>query len=139
DNAAKMAKRLISEIQKPIATGPFIVEVGASVGIARYPSDGSNAETLIRRADMAMYRAKQSGRGSFRFFEPKMDSATRSQAALQIDLRRAVGDRDIEPYYQPIFKLADKKLYEFEVLARWRHPVKGYIAPDTFIPMAEKL
>jgi EAL domain-containing protein (putative c-di-GMP-specific phosphodiesterase class I) len=86
-----------------------------------------------------MYRAKHDGRNAFRFFEQGMDDELRSQAALEADLRKAIADGDIKPQYQPLIDMSDQHVYGFEVLARWQHPTRGAVAPDTFIPMAEQL
>jgi predicted signal transduction protein with EAL and GGDEF domain len=116
-----------------------MVEVGASIGIARSPRDGVRSDGLLHCADVAMYRAKADGRGSFCFFEESMDAAIRDQAALENDLRRAIAEGVIEPYYQPLVALADRSLTGFEALARWHHPERGFVGPDVFIPIAEKL
>jgi EAL domain-containing protein (putative c-di-GMP-specific phosphodiesterase class I) len=86
-----------------------------------------------------MYKAKRDGRGRFHFFETKMDAEVRSQASLEGDLRRAVASHEIQPHYQPLMELSKGKLVGFEILARWQHPTLGNIAPDIFIPIAEKL
>jgi predicted signal transduction protein with EAL and GGDEF domain len=116
-----------------------VVEVGASVGIAQCPGDGTSDDALLRCADVAMYRAKRDGRGTFHFFEEGMDAEVREQAALEIDLRRAVLNREIVPHYQPLIALSETKLIGFEILARWQHATRGYVEPELFIPIAEKL
>jgi diguanylate cyclase (GGDEF)-like protein/PAS domain S-box-containing protein len=139
DSARRLASRLISAIKQPIGVGDIIVEVGASIGIATCPDDGKSADGLLQAADIAMYRGKHEGRGTFRFFEKRMDAEIRAQAALEADLRVAIANEQIEPYFQPLVALPEGKLIGFEVLARWRHPTQGFIAPDTFIPLAEKI
>ncbi|MEO6394995.1 MAG: EAL domain-containing protein [Devosia sp.] len=137
--AADLAQRMIDRIREPIDGPEKRVVVGASIGIAICPTDGSDSETLLRAADMAMYRAKQDGRGGFCFFEQRMQIDLLAQAALEEDVRHAVANEEIQPYYQPLVKLDENRLAGFEVLARWRHPVRGNVPPDAFIPVAEKL
>lgn len=137
--ASRLADRIIASIGMPISVGDLTVEVGASIGIAICPSDGTEPETLLRAADMAMYRAKEDGGAAYRFFEQSMEKALRERIALEDDLRRAVIGRDIRPYYQPLMQLAENRLIGFEILSRWHHPVRGDVPPDVFIPIAEKL
>ncbi|PTE08170.1 putative bifunctional diguanylate cyclase/phosphodiesterase [Mesorhizobium helmanticense] len=134
-----LAERIISAISAPITIAARIVEVGASVGIALCPADGMNGDALMHAADIAMYRAKQAGRGTFRFYEESMDTELKALAALEADIQRAVAANEIEPHYQPLIELSDGRLLGFEILARWHHPEKGMIAPDVFIPIIERL
>src|SRR5699024_11096795 len=110
-----------------------------SIGVAVCPHDGNDPETLLRAADMAMYGAKDDGRGSCRFFTQIMEKALRERLALEQDVRRAVKAQDIVPHYQPLMHLAKNRLVGFEILARWHHPARGDVQPDVFIPIAEKL
>ena len=113
-----------------------VVRTGLSIGVAIYPADGADAAALLANADAALYRAKQEGRGSIRFFEAEMDQRLRERRALQHDLRSAVEHDEVQLYYQPQ-ALTDGTIIGFEALARWRHPTQGYISPDVFIPLAE--
>ncbi len=137
--ASTLAERIIATLGQPIGIGDQTVEVGASVGIAVCPNDGTDPDALLRAADIAMYRAKEEGRGAFRFFSPSMEKALRERVALEEDVRRAVAARDIRPHYQPVVKLSENRLAGFEILARWNHPIRGDVAPDVFIPIAESL
>ena len=137
--AAVLADRIIASVAKPIAVGHQFVEVGASIGIAICPTDATDAETLLRAADIAMYRAKEEGRGSYRFFNQSMEEALRARVALEEDVRRAVAAHAIQPHYQPLMQLAENRLVGFEILARWHQPVRGEVEPEVFIPIAEKL
>ena len=137
--ARTLAVRVISAVERPIRLRNGDVEVSTSIGIARCGIDGVDAETLLRSADVAMYRAKQEGRASIRFFEPGMDVELRTRAALENDVRLAIEKGDIKPYYQPLIALAENRIFGFEILARWRHPDMGAIGPEVFIPIAEKL
>lgn len=139
DAAIKIAARAISAVEQPIQVGNTRVEVGASAGIARCGPDGMDAETLLRAADVAMYRAKEEGRGDFRFFEKAMDAEIRERAALEAELRVAVAEGQIVPYYQPLMDLGQNRLIGFEILARWHHPERGLVGPDDFIPVRERL
>ena len=137
--AAECARRLSAILAAPMTLDGQSVQVSASVGIAICPADGTDADTLMRAADMAMYRAKQESRGAFRMFQPSMESALRERMALEEDIRRAVAGERIEPHFQPLMRLAENRLVGFEILARWRHPILGDVPPDTFIPVVEKL
>jgi diguanylate cyclase (GGDEF)-like protein/PAS domain S-box-containing protein len=137
--AAAFAARLLAAVTAPIVLEGQTAQVGASIGIAVCPADGADADTLMRAADMAMYRAKEEGRGTFRMFQPSMERALRQRMALEDDVRRAVAEERIEPHFQPLIRLSENRLVGFEILARWRHPVRGDVPPETFIPVVEKL
>src|SRR5690606_10102124 len=137
--ASALATRIVAGLSRPITIGDQAVEVGASVGISLCPDDGTDADTLLRAADMAMYRAKEEGRATFRFFAQGMEDALRERIALEADVRWAVAQRDIQPHYQPLVHLTENKLVGFDILERWHHPRRGQIAPDVFIPIVEKL
>ncbi|MHA6719278.1 putative bifunctional diguanylate cyclase/phosphodiesterase [Sphingomonas sp. RS6] len=139
DAAARLAGRVIQSLSAPYRIGDRRLEIGASVGIARSPLDASSAEDLLRAADVAMYESKRSGRGTYHFFRSDMDERLRTRAAIEADLRDAIENGEIVPYFQPVISLADDRVLGFEALARWHHPVRGTIAPDTFIPVAEDL
>ncbi len=116
-----------------------IIDVGASVGVSLCPDHGMDSETLLQTADMAMYCAKDEGRGAFRLFTQDMADALHERVALEKDVREAIVQGHIRPFYQPLVSLEDNKLVGFEVLARWQHPARGDIGPDVFIPISEKL
>jgi diguanylate cyclase (GGDEF)-like protein len=141
DNAGliALAQDMIAALSAPTTWNGVQLEVGATVGIALAPADGGDAESLLYAADLAMYRGKQEGRGTFRFFEAAMDQALKARIQLERELRSAVRNGEIEPYYQPIVGLPDKELLGFEVLARWRHPTRGVLAPTHFIEAAEQM
>ena len=139
EGAIRLANKVLDAVRQPILVGDSAVEVGASIGIASCPADGVDAESLLRAADIAMYRAKQEGRSTFRFFEQKMDEELRAQEMLETDLKRAVVEGKIQPHYQPLIDMRDNHIYGFEMLARWRHPVRGSVPPDVFIPLVERL
>jgi diguanylate cyclase (GGDEF)-like protein len=141
DAAARLARRLVAVLEEPfdLGDGGMPVLVGASVGVALAPDGETMVEELLRRADMAMYLAKETGRGCFRFFEPEMDASVRERAVLETALRRAIVADELVPYFQPFVALgADDRLIGFEMLARWSHPERGFVHPAEFIPLAEE-
>ena len=137
--SALLAKRIIAKIQMPIDVGRTKVELGASIGIAQCPADGTDPDTLLQLADIAMYAANRGGRGKYQFFDESLGAAVRDQANLEGDLRHAVAVRQILPHYQPLMDLSRGSLAGFEILAQWQHPERGSVPPDVFIPLAEKL
>lgn len=110
--------------------------VGATLGAAIAPADGQDADLLLRRADVALYRAKSEGRGRFAFFELGMDARAHERAALEHDLRIAIRNDEIVPHFQPLVRLEDGAITAYEVLARWPHPGRGVVGPEQFIPVA---
>jgi diguanylate cyclase (GGDEF)-like protein len=113
--------------------------IGVSIGISVGPGDGSNPDKLLRNADLALYRAKSDGRGTFRFFEPVMDLQMQTRRIMEQDLRKALPAGEFELHYQPVVNLASKEISGFEALIRWNHPSKGMISPADFIPLAEEI
>jgi predicted signal transduction protein with EAL and GGDEF domain len=122
----------------PFDLGDHHVVIGASVGIAIAPDDGNDADQLLKNADMALYRAKDAGRGAFHFFEAEMDAKAQARRALELDLRKAVAGGEFEVFYQPIVNLAKNRISGFEALLRWNHPTRGRVLPGEFIPLAEE-
>ena len=113
--------------------------IGVSVGISVGPGDGASPDKLLRNADLALYRAKSDGRGTFRFFEPAMDLQMQTRRVMEQDLRKALPSGEFELHYQPVVNLASKEISGFEALIRWNHPIKGMISPADFIPLAEEI
>jgi diguanylate cyclase (GGDEF)-like protein len=139
DAVIRLASKTLAAIQEPVTVGSNTIEIGASIGIASAPGDGQEPDTLLHAADIAMYRAKQDGRAKFCFYERRMDQELHAQAQLESDLKSAVSEGKIQPYYQPLIDMQDKHIYGFEMLARWQHPERGFVPPDIFIPLAEQL
>ncbi|WGR73052.1 MULTISPECIES: EAL domain-containing protein [unclassified Bradyrhizobium] len=133
------ATGLISVLSAPYKIDGNEVVIGASVGIALSPGDGASSEDLMRNADMALYKAKQDGRGIHRFFEREMDHQAQKRREMELELRRAFANSEFELHYQPLIDIASDKISGFEALLRWRHPEKGMISPAEFIPVAEDL
>jgi predicted signal transduction protein with EAL and GGDEF domain len=136
--AAAQAERVIAAIGEPYEIAGHQVVVGASVGIAIGPTDGSDPEQLMRNADLALYRAKNSGRGALHFFEPGMDVQMQARRTLECDMRAALPAGQFELHYQPVLNLARQEIVGVEALVRWRHPERGMISPAEFIPLAEE-
>jgi predicted signal transduction protein with EAL and GGDEF domain len=136
--AAELATRIVEGLGVPFDIGDHQVVVGASVGIAIAPDDGSDADQLLKNADMALYRAKDDGRAGFHFFEPAMDAKAQARRVLELDLRKAITAGEFEVFYQPIVNLAENRISGFEALLRWNHPVRGRVQPNEFIPLAEE-
>ena len=138
-DATELAVRLIELMAEPFEVFGHQIVVGASVGIAMAPSDGKEPDQLLRNSDMALYRAKGGGRGTYHFFEPEMDAQMQARHALEIDLRSAMTERKFEVHYQPIVDIASGQYVGFEALSRWNHPQHGMVPPDTFISVIEEI
>jgi len=137
-SAARVAERLVEAIAEPFYGSGEELVVGLSVGIAVFPADGGDAETLLKNADTALYRAKTDGRGIYRMFELEMDAKLRARRALEYDLRQALAQQQLEIHYQPQAETDSGQIIGFEALARWRHPRYGAVSPAEFIPIAEE-
>src|SRR5580704_13148913 len=136
--ATSLAQRIIASMSEPFDLDGHQAVIGASVGIAVGPSDGLKPDRLLRNADLALYRAKGDGRGTFRFFEPAMDLQMQTRRIMEQDLRKALHAGEFELYYQPVVNLASGDISGFEALIRWNHPEQGVIPPASFIPLAEE-
>ncbi|MBF0322874.1 MAG: EAL domain-containing protein, partial [Magnetococcales bacterium] len=136
--AANIASAIIQSLQEPIMLGAHEAYVGASIGISIFPADGSDFDTLTKNADLAMYRAKESGRGVFRFFETVMDTDSNKRMKLELKMRRAVENNEFTMFYQPKFLVANRQLVGAEALVRWNDPEIGMVSPAQFIPLAEE-
>src|ERR1700733_12785198 len=137
--ATALATRLIAEIAKPFELDGHQAVIGASVGISIAPDDSCESDKILKNADMALYRAKNDGRDSYRFFEPEMDARMQLRRKLELDLRRALTLGEFEVYYQPLITLKTEKISGFEALLRWHRPDRGMIPPLEFIPLAEEI
>jgi diguanylate cyclase (GGDEF)-like protein len=138
-DAATLATRIIEVIGRPYDVDGHQVTIGTSVGIAVGPADGAHADQLTRNADLALYRAKSEGRGTFCFFEPGMDVQMQARRELEHDLRKALTAGEFELHYQPVLNLARNDITGAEALVRWHHPERGMIPPGEFIPLAEEI
>jgi predicted signal transduction protein with EAL and GGDEF domain len=138
-DATSLAQRMINRMSEPYQIDGHQAVVGASVGIAVGPGDGRSTDKLLRNADLALYRAKGDGRGTFRFFETAMDLQMQARRIMEQDLRKALPAGEFELYYQPVVNLARNEISGCEALIRWNHPQQGMVAPATFIPLAEEI
>jgi diguanylate cyclase len=137
-DAEQVAHKVLETLQESINVGELDVHTSASIGIAFYPGDGKNIETLYAHADAAMYCAKQRGGSSIECFTATMDRATEARVRFEGDLHRALKLQQFELHYQPKYDAATKRIHSVEALIRWRHPERGLIPPDQFIPLAEE-
>jgi diguanylate cyclase (GGDEF)-like protein/PAS domain S-box-containing protein len=135
-----IAEKLISDLaSKPLELGGTKLSISTSLGVAIYPKDGLDSDTLLRHADIAMYAAKKSGKSRFAFFKEEMNDSLRGTIEIEHDLKEALHlGNQIKLFYQPIIHLKTKELVGVEALVRWQHPVKGFISPLEFIPIAER-
>jgi diguanylate cyclase (GGDEF)-like protein/PAS domain S-box-containing protein len=139
EDAALLARRLVERVGAPYEFDGQRLIIGCSVGIAMAPGDGTIAEKLLKNADVALYRAKSDGRGTWRFFEPEMDAFLQARRALELDLREAMDKDEFELFYQLFYDLRSDRVSGFEALLRWRHPTRGLVPPEQFIPIAEEI
>ena len=136
--AAQLARRIIAVLGQPFALpdGP-VAQISVSIGIALARAEDGDADALVRRADVALYRAKADGRSRFHFFDPGLDAHIQARALLEGELRQAIARDALRPHFQPLVDIATGRLIGFEMLARWPHPTRGTIPPVEFIPIAE--
>jgi diguanylate cyclase (GGDEF)-like protein len=137
EDAALCADKVMLALSAPHYVDQHCLHVTASIGIVTYPNDGMDADTLIKHADTAMYCAKERGRNNYQFFEPSMNVLTAGWQSLENDLRYAIDRQQFVLHYQPIVDLATGSISGAEALIRWRHPIRGLVAPDEFVPIAE--
>lgn len=133
-----MAQRMIDALAEPIELDGQSIYVGMSIGIALYPADGTDPETLQSHADAALHQAKAQGRGVLRFFSPELSSRARSRLTLEADLRQAIERQELVLHYQPQIDLQTGRIVGLEALVRWQHPVRGMVPPGEFIAFAEE-
>ncbi len=138
EDAAQIVQRILEAIAQPIEGLGQEVLVSASIGIALGPQDGSDVETLIKNADLAMYAAKDKGRNTYQFFDKTMNDVVLDKFALENDLRKAIEQDQLELYFQPKINPITGEIVGAEVLLRWKHPQRGMVSPMTFIPIAEE-
>ncbi len=137
--AEALARRIVEVLGQPYDLDGNRAIVGVSVGIAMAATEFASADVLLKNADMALYRAKADGRGTYRFFESMMDAQIQARRAIELDLREALGRGELELFYQPLLHLRTGHVSGFEALLRWRHPERGMVSPAQFIPLAEEL
>ncbi|HYI42299.1 MAG TPA: EAL domain-containing protein, partial [Sphingomicrobium sp.] len=134
----RLARVLLAAVARPLSIADNELTPSTSIGIAIAPADGSDPGTLLKNADLALYRAKEAGRGTFAFFEASLNERAQVRRQVETDLRAAVERGEFELYYQPLFDLESNRICSFEALLRWNHPTRGLVAPADFIPIAEE-
>ena len=135
--ARAAAERIVERLAWPMQFGEITVNIGATVGIARFPHDATTDDELLRKADSALYRAKQEGRGSVCLYDAALDEALAERHTLEVALREGIAAGQLVPYYQPIVDLETRQVRSVELLCRWKHPERGLLSPDKFIRVAE--
>ena len=139
DDVILLIQNVLKRLSAPITVKANNVVVTASAGVSLYPVNGQNGEKLLRNADAAMLFAKSQGRNSFKFYSSEIDARSKERLSVENDLRRAIGNGELELHFQPKINLQSREVRSVEALIRWRHPEKGMISPGQFIPMAEEL
>jgi len=137
-DAAVLARRIRDSITKPYHLDGHQILADISIGISLSPIDATEPDLLLKNADMALYGAKGDGRGMYRYFEPEMDARMKARREVDMDLRAALVNAELELYYQPLVNLQDNQITAFEALLRWNHPRRGLVSPAEFIPIAEE-
>jgi diguanylate cyclase (GGDEF)-like protein len=137
-DSGTLAGRIIERISAPYQIDGQQINIGASIGVAVAPSDGATPDQLLKNADLAMYRAKADGRGTYRFFEQEMDARIQARRALELELRGGLTSGQLQLYYQPLVDPRSGEVRCFEALLRWFHPRLGEIPPAEFVPIAEE-
>ena len=137
ERLAQLAQEIIHSLSQPYSIEGQRVVIGASVGIAVAPSDGVTSEAIIRNSDLALYAAKDGGRGRYHFYSNDLHSAAEERSKLEQDLRDAIANGDLQLFYQPVIYAHNDEIAGFEALLRWHHPVQGWLSPSKFIPIAE--
>lgn len=138
EEAIRLAQKILKKITEPIKIENKELIVTTSIGISLHPKDGTSAEILLKNADLAMYAAKKEGRNNFQFYNHKLNQDSLKCLELQTQIYNAINNKEFYLLYQPIYNLATGMLVSVEALIRWQHPVLGIIAPNEFIPIAEK-
>lgn len=138
NDAAAVADMLVKAVDRPFNISRYELMVSLSIGIAVYPGDGNDERELMFNADAAMYHTKNNGRNGYNFFQPSMNTLAQSQLQLNNDLWQALDNQELRLFYQPKYCAPSGPILGFEALLRWQHPSRGLLAPDIFLPIAEK-
>lgn len=137
-HAIPSLQKILKVIEKPIQIENHELNVTTSMGVSYYPKDGQDAETLLKTADSAMYRAKAAGKNNYQFYDKEKAGSLMQHLTLENELRHALTNNELFLAYQPIISLTTQKIISFEALIRWKHPRLGLLLPDEFIPIAEE-
>ncbi len=138
EGSANIAERLNHDLTRQVVINENTIHSGVSIGIALYPHDGTTPETLLKSADLAMYKAKRGGRNTYRYFDPEFEREMTQNKRFNDELKRAISEQQFQLYYQPIINTRKNKIVKAEALIRWHHPTMGLVSPDHFIPIAER-
>lgn len=138
DEALTVAEQIIQMMKPPFTIDGYDAHLSSSIGVALYPTDGENSDTLIKHADTAMYRVKEQGKNSYAIFSPVTDHLSEKEFIMENDLRKAIEQDELIVYYQPKVNIQNGELAGLEALVRWNHPTRGLISPGEFIPLAEE-
>ncbi|RYD04191.1 hypothetical protein N752_15210 [Desulforamulus aquiferis] len=134
---ARVAQKVLTSFKEPWSLANHEFHITTSMGIALFPNDGKDADTLLKHADTAMYQAKELGRNNFQFFTPSMNIKTLQRLKTENNLRHALERREFQVHYQPQIEVSTGRILGVEALVRWQHPTTGMISPAEFIPLAE--
>jgi len=137
DNAAYIAQKIIASLKQPFSIEGHELYASMSIGIAIFPDDGDNIETLIKHADIAMYHAKDHGRNDYKFFTQDLHKSYTGRLAIENEMRHALENKEFEVFYQPQVAVESQRIRGMEALIRWNHPTRGMVSPNDFIPVAE--
>nr|WP_234902319.1 EAL domain-containing protein [Agrobacterium rubi] len=138
EDARELGEHILATFRQEMNYVSDPTAVGVTIGIAAFPENGKDIETLMHAADLALYRAKINGRGIIAFYDPAMDQETKERRRLESDLRQAISRNELELLYQPVHSVENGEVASYEALVRWRHPTRGMVPPDVFIPIAEE-
>ena len=138
EDVAKVARRILEGVARPLALDGHEIVVTASIGIAVFPADGDDPDTLLKNADSAMYFAKEQGRDNYQFFSPSMNARSVQKLSMENGLRKALEREELRLFYQPKIDAASGRIAGVEALIRWQHPALGMVPPNDFIPLAEE-
>jgi predicted signal transduction protein with EAL and GGDEF domain len=133
-----IAENIIDQLEKPFHIDGHEIFTGTSIGITLAPNDGDDAHTLLKNADMAMYKAKEQGRNTFQYFTRELTAKAEHYVAMEKELRRGLHQGEFVIYYQPVINLGNERIAGVEALVRWNHPERGIVSPAEFIPIAEE-
>ncbi|ONF96067.1 EAL domain-containing protein [Sphingomonas jeddahensis] len=139
EDLGAFCKRVITSLSKPYYIGSDVISIGATIGLAVSGYDVTDADEIVRNADLALYSAKAAGRGTFKFFAPEMLADAQERRNMEFDLRSALAENQFSVVYQPSVHIGTQRLSGFEALIRWNHPDRGPVSPDVFIPLAEEI
>ena len=138
ESAARIAQKVQRALRRPVAIAGHELFITASIGIAIYPNDGDNMDTMLRNADTAMYRVKEQSRDQYQLYARAMNARAFERLAMETSLRHALQRNELVVYYQPMYDLPTKRMVGVEALVRWQHPELGFVYPSSFIPLAEE-